>query len=91
MPIIKSAKKKARQALVRRDRNYLTRTALKKAIRALEDAVKSGKKSESEKALTAAYKIIDTAAKKKILEKRTADRRKSMLAKKVAGAGAKKT
>ncbi len=84
MPIIKSAKKKARQAITHRDRNYLTRTALKKAIRALEDSVKSGNKAESEKALTAAYKIIDTAAKKKILESRTADRRKSMLAKKVA-------
>ena len=84
MPIIKSAKKKARQDIHRQARNYLTRTALKKTIRTFNDAVKGGKKEEMAKALSAAYKVIDTAAKKKILEKNTAARRKASLAKKVA-------
>ncbi|MFA6023623.1 MAG: 30S ribosomal protein S20 [Candidatus Gracilibacteria bacterium] len=85
MPIIKSAKKAAKQSLVKRDRNYLTRTALRKAIRAFSDAVKGGKKTEAEKLLVPAFKIIDTAAKKKVLEKNTAARRKSLLARKLAG------
>lgn len=84
MPIIKSAKKAAKQAIVRRDRNYLTRTALRKALRAFNDAIKGGKKAEAEKLLAPAYKIIDTAAKKKVIEKNTAGRRKSLLARKLA-------
>ncbi len=84
MPIIKSAKKAAKQAITRRDRNYLTRTALRKALRSFSDAIKAGKKSEAEKLLAPAYKIIDTAAKKKVIEKNTAARRKSLLARKIA-------
>jgi len=83
MPIIKSAKKKAKQAIVHRDRNYLTRIALKKAIRGFTDAVKAGKKTDAEKLLPATYKIIDMAAKKKVLEPNTAARRKSLLSKMV--------
>ncbi len=82
MPIIKSAKKRVKQSAVRQDRNYSTRIALKKAIRHVSDAVKDGKGAE--KALSAAYKIIDTATKKNILQKNTASRRKSMLAKLIA-------
>jgi small subunit ribosomal protein S20 len=85
MPIIKSAKKKAKQDVSRRDRNYLTRTAVRKAVRAFSDAIKAGKKAEAEKLLTTTYKVIDTAAKKKIFEKNTAARRKSLLARQLAG------
>lgn len=85
MPIIKSAKKAAKQSLVKRDRNYLTRTALRKALRAFSDAVKAGKQAEAQKLLVPAYKLIDTAAKKKVLEKNTAARRKSLLARNLAG------
>ena len=84
MPIIKSAKKKAKQALTHRDRNYLTRIALRKAIREFTDAVKAGKKAEAEKLVPAAYKIIDTAAKKKVLEQNTAARRKALLTRMLA-------
>lgn len=84
MPIIQSAKKKARQAITNRDRNYSTRTALRKAIRSFDDAVKAGNTAEAQKLLASAYKHIDTATKKKVIEKNTASRRKSLLAKKVA-------
>ncbi len=90
MPIIKSAKKKAKQAIVHRDRNYLTRIALKKAIRLFTDAAKSGNKTEAEKLIPATYKIIDTAAKKKVIEANTAARRKSLLAKMITEIGNKK-
>lgn len=84
MPIIKSAKKRAKQSLVARKRNYNVRTALKKAIRNVADAVKAGKKEDATKALSTAYKVIDTADKKNILHKNTAARRKSKLAKEVS-------
>lgn len=85
MPIIKSAKKRVKQTLKRQARNYNTRTALRKAIRAVNEAVKAGDKKTAETALVAAYKIIDTAAKKNVLQKNTASRRKSKLARDIAG------
>lgn len=84
MPVIKSAKKRAKQALVRRDRNFNVRTALKKGIRNLTDSVKAGNKKAAEGFLQKAYKVIDMATKKKILHRNTAARRKSSLAKMVA-------
>ncbi len=80
MPIIRSAKKRARQAEVRQARNYNVRTAVRKAIRTFMDAIKSGNTAEAEKTMPKAYKVIDTATKKKVLSKNTAARRKSLLA-----------
>ncbi len=90
MPLIKSAKKRARQALVRRDRNYNVRTAVRKAIRAFKDAVKANDASSASTLLSAAYKIIDTASKKNIIKQNTASRRKSSLAKIIAEIGSVK-
>jgi len=84
MPIIKSAKKRVKQTLVRQARNYNTRTAVKKSIRRIEDAIKAGDKALAEKELVTAYKVIDTAAKKNVLNKNTASRRKSTLARAIA-------
>lgn len=84
MPIIKSAKKRVTQSLKRQVRNYNTRTALRKAIRRVTEAVKAGDKSLAETELAAAYKVIDTAAKKNVLQKNTASRRKSTLAKSIS-------
>jgi ribosomal protein S20 len=91
MPIIKSAKKRVKQAAVKQARNYNTRVAVRKAIRRLNEAVKAGDKAEATKLLSAAYKVIDTADKKNVLQSNTAARRKAGLAKAVAGIGAKKT
>lgn len=85
MPIIKSAKKRAGQSLVRRARNYNVRTALKKAIKDMGELTSAAKKTESEKALSTAYKIIDKAVKKNIMHKNTAARRKSSLSRMLAG------
>lgn len=88
MPIIKSAKKRAKQSLVRRARNYNVRTALKKTIKDVVVLAKEGKKAEAEKLLSAAYKAIDMATKRRVLHKNTAARRKSMLAKALVASGA---
>lgn len=85
MPIIKSAQKRVKQTAVRQKRNYSVRTALRKAIRSFNDAIKAGDQKSAEGLLGKAYKVIDTADKKNILHKNTASRRKSTLARALAG------
>jgi len=71
-------------------RNYRLRDILKNAIKSVNDAVKSGDKAEAEKSLQAGYKVIDTAAKKNLIHKNNAARKKSGLAKRVAQIGVAK-
>ena len=84
MPITKAAKKALRQSRVKQERNYNTRTKYKRAMRDVVDAVKADKPEEATKALSRAQKEIDMAAKKKVLSKKTAARRKSLLARTVS-------
>ncbi len=82
MPIIKSAIKRAKQTVVRRERNVATK-------RALKDAVKAFNANPSAKTLSAAQSAIDTAVKKNVLNKNTASRRKALLSKIAKTAGVK--
>lgn len=84
MPIIKSAIKRAKQTVVRRERNVATK-------RALKDAVKAFNATPSAATLSAAQSAIDTAVKKNVLNKNTAGRRKALLAKTAKEAGVKLT
>jgi small subunit ribosomal protein S20 len=84
MPIIKSAKKRVKQAEKRRKRNYPIRSTMKTHIKKVLEAAKAGKKEEAEKLIKTAYKIIDTAAKKHIIHKNNAARKKSRLARALA-------
>ena len=84
MPIIKSAKKQAEQNVKRRKRLRPYKTTMKTMITKITDLVKAKKKAEAEKILPAVYKSIDTASKKKIIQKRTADRKKSLVMRMVA-------
>ncbi|MEK7217906.1 MAG: 30S ribosomal protein S20 [Patescibacteria group bacterium] len=79
MPIIKSAIKRARQNEVRRARLLPYRTHLKTMVRTYMDLVKAGKKEEAAKLLPLVFKAIDTGAKKNILHRNTADRKKSRM------------
>ena len=90
MPIIKSAIKRVKQARKRQVRNYATRSEAKTYAKKVLAFSKEGDKEKAEANLKKAYKIIDTAAKKSILHKNTAARRKSRLAKAVASIGTKK-
>jgi small subunit ribosomal protein S20 len=83
MPITSSATKSARQSEVRRLRRQPPKTQMKTAMRAVLDLVKQGKSEEAVKALPRAYKMIDMAAKKFIIHRNNAARKKSMLAKMV--------
>ena len=82
MPIIKSAIKRMKQTSARRDRNVATKRDIKLAIKAF--TVKP-----SQETLSEAQSKIDTAVKKNVLNKATAARRKSFLAKEAKAAGVK--
>ncbi len=84
MPIIESAIKRARQNVVRRTRRQPYKTQLKTAMRAFGDLVKAGKMDEATKMLPRVYKVIDTAAKKQIIHRNNAARKKSLVMRMVA-------
>lgn len=84
MPIIKSAIKRAKQTVVRRERNVATK-------RALKDATKAFHATPTAKTLAVAHGAVDTAVKKNVLTKNTAARRKAMLSKQAKVAGVKLT
>lgn len=82
MPIIKSAIKRAKQAIKRREKNI----GIKKDIKS---AVKAFQAKPSAKTLAAAHSELDTAVKKGLLKKNTVARRKSALSKIAKEAGIK--
>lgn len=88
MPIIKSAKKKARQAIKHEKRNQATRTQVKTFMKKIVVLSKTNV-AEAQKLLPMAYSVIDTACKKHILHKNNAAHKKSRLARLVAGGSTK--
>ena len=91
MPILKSAKKALKQNIKRRARNFDIRRTVKESMKDSLENLGKMSPEEANKALQKAYKIIDMAAKKRILHKNTAARKKSRLAKLAALAGKKKS
>lgn len=73
MPITQSAKKALRQNKHRHARNLMR-------IRAYKEAIKNARNIKGLEALARAYKAIDKAAKKGVIKKNTASRKKSHLA-----------
>lgn len=84
MPITKSAVKAAKQSKVRQTRLLPYKTQMRTLMRKLRDAAKDGKKDDAKKLLASVYKSIDMAAKKNIIHRRNADRKKASMAKLVA-------
>ncbi|PIZ75097.1 30S ribosomal protein S20 [Candidatus Peregrinibacteria bacterium CG_4_10_14_0_2_um_filter_38_24] len=84
MPVIQSAKKQMRQSLKKRERNTPVRTELKSVFKKMLQFIKDGKIEEAEKFMTKAYSVIDTAAKKNLIHKNNAARKKSRLARNLA-------
>ncbi len=81
MPNTKSAIKAARQNIKRRVANLKTLDAMRKAAKEVRKFASAGNKSEAQKALTAAFATLDKAAKKNVIHKNNASRKKSRLAK----------
>ncbi len=84
MPILKSSIKAARQNLVRKARRLPFKTSMKTQIRKVHDLMKEGKVAEAAKVLPMAFKAIDMAAKKRIIHKKGASKKKSSLARLVS-------
>ena len=80
MPIIKSAIKRAKQTIKRNERNVGIKRDIKEALKAFTATPTAA-------TLSKVQSEIDTAVKKKLLNKNTASRRKANLAKAAKAAG----
>lgn len=83
MPITKSAKKALRASKKRKEFNTHRKDEMKTAFKEVEKLVKEGKKKEALESLSKAYKAIDKAAKRGVIKKNTAARKKSRLSAKI--------
>jgi len=88
MPIIKSAKKRVKVAKKAATRNSKTKRSLRTAVKAFHASL-TGNKTKSGENLSKAQSEIDKAAKKNVIHKNKAARKKSQLAKAAKAAGAK--
>ena len=88
MPIIKSAKKRVRQAKKRHASNLIFKNEVRSAIREAQSQITS-KAKDASKSLQAAQSAIDTAVKKNLLHKNTAARKKASLVAKAKASGIK--
>ena len=77
MPIIKSAKKRVKQALKRKLSNIRFRRSLHDLEKSFYQSIKDNDAKSAQTQLTAVYSIIDTCAKKNIIPKNRANRMKS--------------
>lgn len=84
MPVTKSAKKALRQSRKRRLFNLRRSRRMKTLIKEIRDLIEEKKKEEALKNLPKVYQAIDKAAKRGVIKKNTASRKKSRLAKAIA-------
>jgi small subunit ribosomal protein S20 len=80
MANIASARKRARQALKRRERNMSLRTAARSAIKEVKKAIAAGNKANATTALEKSRAIIDRVVAKGVLHPTAASRHKRRLA-----------
>jgi small subunit ribosomal protein S20 len=86
MAIIKSAKKRVRTANKAAVRNSKTKRGLKGALKAFHRAISGGSK-DAKKLQSKAQSSLDKAAKKGVIHKNKAARKKSQLARAAKSAG----
>ena len=78
MPITRSAKKAIRVSLRQKTSNDRQKRAMKDVIKKFEKTAKTNK-GDAEKMLSVAYATIDKTAKKGIIKKNNASRKKARL------------
>ena len=81
MAITSSAKKAHRASLKKRVFNVRRKRALLMATKNVRNFLASGKTTEASASLSAAYQAIDKAAKRGVISKNAASRKKARLAK----------
>jgi small subunit ribosomal protein S20 len=89
MPIIKSAKKRVKVAAKANARNSKTRRTMREAVKAFSKALAGGKATEIADTQKAAVSAIDIAAKKNVIHKNKAARKKAQLSAKAKATGVK--
>ncbi len=80
MPITKSAKKAIRVSSRKKGYNDRLKRSMKELMKKIEKTAKTDKK-EAEKILSGAFAAIDKAAKRGVIKKNNASRKKSRLSK----------
>jgi len=71
----KQAAKRARQTIVRTERNRFYKTRIKNIVKSVNEAIEAGNKEEATVAMKAANKYLHHCVSKGILKKETAGRR----------------
>jgi small subunit ribosomal protein S20 len=84
MPITKSAQKAIRKTARRKARNNQQTKKIKNLLKEVKKLVAAKKSDEAEKLLPQVYKLLDKAAKTKLMKKNTASRNKSRITKTIA-------
>lgn len=79
-----SAKKRARQNLIKKVRNSGRKTRIKTVVKSLYEAISSNDKTAAEKTLRTASSVLLKTVSKGTLHKKTASRKISRLSKKVS-------
>ena len=85
MANIKSVRKRARQALVRRDHNMALRTEVRSAMKKVVKAVAAGNKEAAASSLRESQRVIDRIVAKGVMHRNAGNRHKSRLAHAVRG------
>src|SRR3954471_921296 len=80
MANIKSAKKRAHQAIGRRAHNMKLRTAVRTAMKNVVKAIAAGNKDVAAKTMRESQKMIDRVVAKGVMHRNAGDRHKSRLA-----------
>ena len=86
MPLKAAAHKALRQSKVRAERNKLVKRSMENAVEFVRRAAAEGKKEEAARLFSAAQQLIDKAAKRGVIKKNNASRKKARLNKKVNAA-----
>lgn len=76
---IKSAEKRARQSVVRNQRNRALRSRMRNAVRGVREAVEAGDKAKAEELLKPTVSLLDSTAQKGVIHRNAAARTKSRL------------
>jgi small subunit ribosomal protein S20 len=84
---IKSAKKRARQAVKRNARNASQRSMVRTAVKKVVKLIETGDKSGAEGALKAATVLLDRYARKGLIHKNKANRHKSRFTARIRALG----
>jgi small subunit ribosomal protein S20 len=83
MPNIKSAKKRLKQSLIRRERNRSAKKSIRTECKKVVAAVTAGNVEQAEKELRTAAKLLDKSAAKRVIHRNAAARVKSRLSARV--------